>query len=312
MVQDGVIGRDPRSPISGLSSPPRGPEGPRARSIGHEASWTVPGADRPGSSGLFVDSTFARGISIVIPAWNEERRLPATLEGFIPVLRERKEPYEIIVVSDGSTDRTRLVGMKYASQGVRVLDFPERLGKGGAVLEGMKQANYDVVGFVDADGPVPAPDVMRLADQMADYDCVVGSRWLSGNGAVRTRSASRRFFSRGWNLMVRTLLNLPLRDTQCGVKFFHRRLLLPVLDEVRTKGWAFDVDLLFQLRRAGGTFKEVPVTWEERAGTKMSLPRAIPAMFLSLIKLRVGNHYGRDGIREPRPAGSGVSVAREN
>lgn len=191
------------------------------------------------------------------------------------------------MVTDGSTDRTKQVSLRYANQGVKVLDFPERLGKGGAILAGLRESSFSTVGFVDADGPVPAGEVVSLARQLGDADVVVGSRRVPSEEVVRVRAPSRRFFSSGWNLVVRAVLGLPLKDTQCGVKFFRRSAVFPVLPDVRVKGWAFDVDLLFQLRRAGRTFKEVAVTWEEQEGTKLTLPLVIPAMILSLIQIRL-------------------------
>lgn len=239
----------------------------------------------------------------MIPAWNEEQRLPATLESFIPALSQLRDPYEIIVVTDGSTDRTKQVSLQYADRGVRVLDFPDRLGKGGAILAGLRQSTYGTVGFVDADGPVPASEVVDLARQLGDFDCVVGSRRVESAEVVRVRSPSRRFFSRGWNLIVRAVLGLPLQDTQCGVKFFRRAAVVPVLPDVQVKGWAFDVDLLFRLRKAGRSFKEVAVTWEEQKGTKLALPVAIPVMFLSLLRIRLAKVRASPS-RDTSPDGS--------
>ena len=225
----------------------------------------------------------------MIPAWNEEDRLPRTLERYLPALEARSTPFEIIVVADGGADRTAEVARRYAARHVRVLEFPQKLGKGGAVLAGLREARYDQVGYLDADGPIPANQVLRMVDALAECDGVVASRWVRGSRVLRPEPLFNRFAGRAWNLLTRSLLFLPLRDTQCGAKFFRRSVVVPSLRAIALTNRAFDVDLLYHLRKRGHDLREVPVTWTHDPATRMPIGRAVPVMFLSLLAVRLMN-----------------------
>lgn len=229
------------------------------------------------------------GLSIVIPAWNEEDRLARTLERYLPALEWHGTPFEVIVVVDGVLDRTAEVAQGYSDRGVRVLRFPEKLGKGGAVLQGLKEARFEFVGYLDADGPIPPSEFLDLAAKLRDVDGVVASRWVRGSRVLRNEPAFNLIAGRLWNLLARSILFLPLKDTQCGAKLFRRSVLLPVLSAVALTNRAFDVDLLYHVRKRGHQVREVPVTWQHDLDTRMPIGRAIPVMFISLIGIRVMN-----------------------
>jgi dolichol-phosphate mannosyltransferase len=236
---------------------------------------------------MMVPEPVVSGVSIVIPAWNEEDRLARTLERYLPALEARAEPFELVVVADGVSDCTAEVAAKFADRHVRILHYPNRLGKGGAILAGFGQARYDKVGFVDADGSVPVSDVLRVADELASADCAVGSRRVDSSRVIVPQSLSRRLFSRGWNLLVRAILLLPIRDTQCGVKFVRQSAILPIVGRISVTNWAFDVALLYHLKCQGCEVREVPVTWEDFSGSKLQLESAIPKMLVSLLGIRL-------------------------
>ena len=227
------------------------------------------------------------GVSLIIPAWNEERRLPSSLDQYIPLLEGSHLPFEVIVVADGVTDKTVEVADHYSKRGVRVLRFGVKLGKGGAIIEGFKNARFDLVGFLDADAPIKPQDLSLMLSLLSIADGAIASRWVGGNFARSKEPISRLFFSRIWNLMVRGILGLPIYDSQCGAKFFRREAILNILPEVTLTNWAFDVSLLFHLSRSGARVEEVPVDWNVDFDTKMKLEKAIPAMFLSLIGIRL-------------------------
>lgn len=229
------------------------------------------------------------GVSIVIPAWNEEDRLRRTLDRYLPALQERGTPFEIVVVADGVLDRTAEVARQYSERGVRLLQFHEKLGKGGAVLAGLKASRYEYVGYLDADGPVPASEVFRMLEALRGCDGVVASRWVRGARIVRSEPRFNLLAGRIWNFLVRSLLFLPLQDTQCGAKFFRRSVVVPALAAVALTNRAFDVDLLYHLRKDGHDVREVPVTWAHDPDTRMPIGKAIPVMFLSLLGVRVMN-----------------------
>jgi glycosyltransferase involved in cell wall biosynthesis len=229
------------------------------------------------------------GLSIVIPAWNEEERLGRTLDRYLPALEVRDGPFEVIVVADGVEDRTGEVAESYGHRSVRVLRFPNQLGKGGAILEGIQASQYDSVGYVDADGPILPGDLLALADGLSDFDCMIASRFVEGSRIVDQEPRFRRFAGRLWGSLVRSVLFLKVHDTQCGAKFFRRSSLLPVLKEVAVTNWAFDVSLLYHLAKAKRTIHEQPVTWSHHEDSHLVFRSAAPKMFLSLIGLRLMN-----------------------
>lgn len=229
------------------------------------------------------------GVSIIIPAWNEAARLSATLAKYLPALENRGEPFEVIVVADGQSDDTYGVANAYSSRNVRSIVFPERLGKGGAVLAGFRAAKFDFVGYLDADGPVSPESVHDMIEVLRECDGVVASRWIAGSRIARPQRFARVVLGRGWNVLVRIVLFLPQKDTQCGAKFFRRSVVIPMLRAVAVTDWAFDVDLLFHLKKAGVQVRENPVTWSDGAGSKLQVHRAVPSMMLSLVGIRLMN-----------------------
>jgi dolichol-phosphate mannosyltransferase len=229
------------------------------------------------------------GLSVIIPAWNEQDRLARTLERYLPALESRAVPFEVIVVVDGVGDRTAEVAADYADRNVRVLRFPTKQGKGGAVLAGLQEARHEYVGYLDADGPVSPEALYGMVGALNDVDCVVASRWVRGADGVKAEPLFNRFAGRVWNFLTRSLLLLPLRDTQCGAKFFRRSVVRPLLRTVTLTNRAFDVGILYHLRKSGHAIREVPVQWTHDPATRMPVGRAIPAMFLSLLGMRVMN-----------------------
>jgi glycosyltransferase involved in cell wall biosynthesis len=229
------------------------------------------------------------GLSLVIPAWNEENRLARTLEQHLPALEARGTPYEVLVVVDSHGDRTAEVARSYAARGVRVLEFPTKLGKGGAIDQGLRAARYEYVGYLDADGPISPIEVARLTDLLGEFDCVVASRWARGSRILRAEPLTNIIAGRVWNFLARSLLFIPLRDTQCGAKFFRRSVVLPVLRMVVLTNRAFDVDLLYHLRKRGHRVSEVPVTWTHDPETRMPIGRAVPVMLASMVGVRIMN-----------------------
>ncbi len=254
--------------------------------------WAEDG-NRPRSSGYLwlttPDGRGESGISIVIPAWNEEDRLARTLERYLPALESRGVPFEVIVVSDGDDDRTAEVAGRFGPRGVRSIRFARKLGKGGAVLAGVRLARFDYVGYLDADGPISPGQMYDLVGYLRDVDCVVASRWIRGATGAEAEPLFNRFAGRVWNLLTRSLLFLPVKDTQCGAKFFKGTVARSLLRTVTLTNRAFDVDMLYHVRKNGLRLREVPVHWTHDPKSRMPVGRAIPVMFFSLVGVRVMN-----------------------
>jgi glycosyltransferase involved in cell wall biosynthesis len=241
-------------------------------------------------------------MSIVIPAWNEEDRLARTLERYIPSLEARGDPFEVIVVVDGVLDHTADVAARFADHNVRVIRFPTKQGKGGAILAGLREARFEAIGYLDADGPISPDQMYALIGSLTDVDCVIASRWLRGSTGANGEPLFNRIAGRGWNFLTRWLLFLPLRDTQAGAKFFKRSVIRPLLQTVTLTNRAFDVDFLYHVQKAGYQTKEVPVDWTHDLATRMPIGRAIPVMMMSLIGVRlvnspIGKHVPRKLIQ---------------
>jgi dolichol-phosphate mannosyltransferase len=228
----------------------------------------------------------SEGISLLVPAWNEERRLAGALDRYLTILDQMGRPFEVLVVCDGVTDRTAEIARGYGHRGVRVHEFPTRLGKGGAVVAGMAMAKYDTVGYLDADSPVTGDDIRRLVDSIATVDAAIGSRRLKGSVFMSNVPFGRRIFRVGFNVMTRSVLGLRVHDTQCGAKFFRRSSLVQVLPRVRLRGWAFDAAILFELNRDQRSIEEVPVTWNYDNDSKLPLAQQVPLMLLSIASIR--------------------------
>jgi len=227
---------------------------------------------------------------LIIPAYNEEGRIGATLEAYVACFRAAGWPaLSVLVVLNGCRDRTREV-VERARAGrpeINLIEFRRPIGKGGAIRAGFDRIEEaDLVGFVDADMATPPEAFHQLLLPLRDYDAVIASRWLPGS-QVECQPLRRRFASRIFHLMVQATLGLPFRDTQCGAKVLRREALLAVRRELFIADMAFDVNLLFLLRRAGFRILEHPTIWFDRRGSKVRLVRTSLAMFLSVVRLRL-------------------------
>ncbi len=229
-------------------------------------------------------------LSIVIPAYNEEARLGDMLDAYTGYfLPKYKEEVEFVVVVNGSIDDTERIANGYAAQDerVRVLVEPAVIGKGGAIMMGAAAARGELIGFVDADGSTPPEAFDDLAQHIAAADAIIASRWIPGAVVEPPQPWSRRFASRIFNFLVRALFHVHIRDTQCGAKIIRGDAMRKVLPFLGVTQWAFDVDLLFKLRRMGCRIIERPTVWRDVAGSKLNVPRASVEMFLAICRLRL-------------------------
>jgi glycosyltransferase involved in cell wall biosynthesis len=229
-------------------------------------------------------------LSIVIPAFNEEERLPPMLEAYGAYFGERYgKDVELLVVVNGSADRTAEVARDIAARCpcVRVIEERERIGKGGAVLLGIREARGRKVGFVDADGSTPPAAFDALVPAVDGFGAAIASRYMRGSEVSPPPPLRRRFASRCFNAMVRVLLGLRLTDTQCGAKIFTRETLQRILPHLGETQWAFDVDMLFQVKRHGSAIREIPTEWHDVRGSKLKIARASANMFVAICRLRL-------------------------
>jgi len=220
-----------------------------------------------------------RSISIIIPAFNEEKRLPSTLKNVRCYLdRSQWEFAEIVVVDDGSRDGTVEVAEK---AGVRVLRNPGNRGKGYSVKHGMMQAKGEWALFTDADLSSPIEDIEKLWNAVDREGAAgaIGSRALDRSLIGVHQPAFREVMGRIFNMVMRLITGLPYKDTQCGFKLFESRAAQEIFGRQQADGFGFDVEVLFIAKRLGYKMVEVPVRWNDVAGTKVSLWRGMSAFF---------------------------------
>jgi dolichyl-phosphate beta-glucosyltransferase len=233
-----------------------------------------------------------RSLSIIIPAYNEEKRLLATLGRIREYLcRGSWESSETIVVDDGSHDGTRQIAEK---AGARVLANPGNRGKGYSVRHGMLAAEADWALLTDADLSTPIEEVDRLwcAAEREGAPVAFGSRALDRSLIGVRQPAIRDFSGRFFNLVMRMVTDLPYRDTQCGFKLFRAQAVREIFSRQRLDGFGFDVEVLYIARRLGYKCLEVPVRWNDVAGTKVNLWRGLGA-FLDPFRVRWNGATGK-------------------
>ncbi len=225
-------------------------------------------------------------ISIVIPAFNEAQRLPATLAAIAAYCHTRPERFEVLIVDDGSADATPRLPLPPSTPQLtwRILAPVGHRGKGFCVRRGMTEACGALRLFTDADLSAPIAELEHLeAAVAAGADIAIGSR--RGKIAVRQpplRKAAGRLFNR----LVRFALGLPFADTQCGFKLFTRAAAEAVFPRQRIDGWGFDPELLYLARRARLRVAEVPVAWSHAEGAKIHLLRDSARMFADVFVIR--------------------------
>jgi len=228
-------------------------------------------------------------ISIVIPAYNEERRLPVFLRDVVTFTSNSSKRYEIIVVDDGSRDRTQAEAGKFSEKydGVRVIRLDQNRGKGYAVKSGLFKARAPVHVFLDADGSVHPREIEKNLPYLDEgYDVVIGSRVKRAQGQVLKRKWWRVAIGIIFNFMVKQILGIPFLDTQCGFKMFRAHVVKPVFSRIYLMGFGFDIELMFLIDKCGYRAIEVPVSWEHRAGSKVNLWWDSLVMFVNILQVR--------------------------
>jgi dolichyl-phosphate beta-glucosyltransferase len=246
-------------------------------------------------------------LSIVIPSFNEELRLPVTLADISAYIRTSKRETEVIVVDDGSTDRTADVANSFRGEihRLRVVANKKNCGKGYSVRLGMLEARGSIVLFTDADLSAPIGETDKLLAALADHDVAIGSRALNRSLISVHQSVFREYAGIVFNLIVRAILRLPFVDTQCGFKAFRRERCRVIFQQQRIERFGFDPELLYLARHHGLSAAEIPVRWAHSPATKVSMWRDSIQMFLDVFIIRWNALTGR----YPRSESSMASAA---
>jgi dolichyl-phosphate beta-glucosyltransferase len=226
-------------------------------------------------------------LSVIVPAYNEERRLPATLEKLHAYLEDRPFSYDILVVDNGSTDRTADLVREHARRipALRLLQASAR-GKGSAVRTGMLRSRGTYRFLCDADLSMPVEEFERFYPPLLEgTDIAIGSREAPGSRRYG-EPAYRHFTGRVFSLAVEGLALRGFKDTQCGFKCFRGPVAEDLFSRQRFDGWAFDVEVLYLARRRGYRVREVPVSWYYKSDSRIRLFRDSLVMFTDLLRIR--------------------------
>lgn len=247
--------------------------------------------------------------SIIIPAYNESARIGVTLNRVLSFIQQQQWNAEVIVVNDGSHDDTQAIVLAYMEKNanLKLLENPGNRGKGYAVRNGMLHASGEILLFSDADLSAPIEEATKLfAAIHNNADIAIGSRWLKRDTQVRKQPLYRQLGSRGFNLALRTILRLPLKDTQCGFKAFTRPAAQMVFSPQKIERWGFDAEILYLGRKFGLKIEEVPVLWSHSSGTRLHPWRDGIHMLADVVRVRRNSIAGgyKEAIRASRSSTS--------
>ncbi len=227
---------------------------------------------------------------MIIPAYNEETRIEGTVVNYINNLKKRYDTFEILIIINNCTDETldivRGLKNRYPKL-VRYRNYKKVMGKGGAIIEGMRLGKGSKVGFVDADDAFDISGIMRLIEMLDSHDCVIASKWKGKSFSEVNEPFTRKIFSRMWNFFVKTILGLDFKDTQAGAKFFSRVVIQKIGYDFICKNFAFDVELLKKIKDNNIEISEIYVPSKYLKGSSFKTIYSF-RMFIDLIKIRRG------------------------
>ncbi|NLF10735.1 MAG: glycosyltransferase family 2 protein [Anaerolineaceae bacterium] len=231
--------------------------------------------------------------TVIIPAWNEERRMPASLQRVVAFVESQSDPIEVVVVDDGSEDRTAAIVEEFAQQHdfIRLIRNPHG-GKGAAIKTGVSQGRGQYLVLSDTDLSVPIEEIVKfLPPALNGYDVAIASREAPGAERI-DEPYYRHLMGRVYNLLVRLAAVPGIQDTQCGFKAFRREVARQVFPLQTIEGWGFDVEVLFIARRLGYQIVEIPVRWYYGRESKVKPVKDTLCMVRDLLQVRRNARQG--------------------
>ncbi|HUD21035.1 MAG TPA: dolichyl-phosphate beta-glucosyltransferase [Candidatus Saccharimonadales bacterium] len=232
-------------------------------------------------------------LSVIIPAYNEKRRILRTLRVVTDYLAAQKYSWEVVVVNDGSTDSTAEVVESAKLKNVRVAKYSPNRGKGYAVNYGFFQSHGKVILFCDADNATPFKEIEKFWEFIDDYPVVIGSRYLKDSHIKIKQPLGRRIISRLGNLLVQVLLLPGFPDTQCGFKMFQRSGGEEIFKRQTIWRWGFDMEILFIAKKRQQKIRQVPVMWLDQLDSRLQSSRASLTVLQELTTIRLNGWLGK-------------------
>lgn len=235
-------------------------------------------------------------LSVIIPCYNEEKRFYDGFNHYYDYFKKQKYPWEIILIDDGSSDKT-LTLMKKAAKGknnIKIINYKMNRGKGYAIVQGVKKAKGKYILFTDIDHSVP---VRTIDDFFKFFDkgtrVIIGSRRVAGSKFIIRQNPIREFLGRGFTFLVRVFIDWRILDATCGFKVFERNVAKKIFSKISIYDWAFDAEILFLCQKYHFNLVQAPVYWSDSRGTKVSLKKDILNSILGLLKIRLNDLAGR-------------------
>ncbi len=234
-------------------------------------------------------------LSLIIPAFNEEARIEASLKNALEFFDSKSLSYEILVVDDGSSDRTIEVVSKFESPNLKLIAQPKNKGKGAAVTRGMLEANGKIRVFSDADFSTPVAEIEKVITAMSlGTEVFIGSRALDYTMIKKHQPAYREFMGKTFNKLVQLFLISGIKDTQCGFKGFTAKAALEIFSRMKIEGFGFDLEIIYLADKLGFHISEVPVEWYNDERSTVNPIKDSITMFFDIFKVK--NLHRQDSL----------------
>ncbi|MBI4948299.1 bifunctional glycosyltransferase family 2/GtrA family protein [Candidatus Berkelbacteria bacterium] len=234
-----------------------------------------------------------KSVSVIVPAYNEEKRITKTLIKIDQFLKEKKLSYEIIVVDDGSKDKTIETVEKLSIKNCKVISYGKNRGKGYAINFGVKESKNDWVLYTDADNSTPIEEMNKLEPFTDVYPVIIGSRYISGSNIIKKQPTPRIIISRVSNLLIQALILPGFKDTQCGFKMFRRDAANEIFSKQTVFGWGFDMELLRIAKELNLPVKQVGITWKNDDQSTIQSRNALHKTLIELFRIKRNSMSGK-------------------
>lgn len=232
-------------------------------------------------------------LTLIIPAYNEEKIIGETLESVFNFLSQKTYIWEIIVVDDGSKDKTSAIVKSFKKPGIRLISLTENKGKGAAIRAGVKESRGEFIIFSDVDLSVPIENIDEFLLELKKNDVAIGSRRIKGSKILVHQPWLRENMGRVFTFLTRLILKSKISDFTCGFKGFRREAALDIFGKAKLDRWAYDAEILFLAQKRGAKIAEIPIFWKNREDTRVVLGSAVLVSLTGLLQIRFNDLLGK-------------------
>lgn len=235
-------------------------------------------------------------LSVVIPCFNEERRVIGGIKHYYSYLKKTNYSWQLILVNDGSSDNTENLMQIFAKRDkrIRIVSYKKNHGKGYAISQGVKLATGNIILFSDLDHSVPINSINTFFRYFEKgYSAVIGSRRIKGSKFIKKQPLIREMLGIGFSTLVRLIIDFRIKDTTCGFKAFEKSVAHKLFRKITVYRWAFDAELIFLCKKYKINLTQAPVAWKDVRGSKVSLKKDIADSFVGLLKIRLYDLQGK-------------------